>query len=196
MKDARRFADDLESALGAGDFAAVLLRTAGEEEHDVREAVATLAPLVETRGIAFLLDGRPEFAARLDADGAHLTGVDALKRALPSLKPARIAGAGGLKTRHDAMTAGESGADYVMFGEPDLAGRRPPFPAIIERVAWWAELFELPCVGYAANLEEVGSLAAAGADFVALGELVWNGDIAAAVRGAAAAAVRPVEALE
>ena len=57
------------------------------------------------------------------------------------------------------MTAAEQGADYVMFGEPDAAGVRPAFAAIEERVAWWAELFEAPCVGYAAAPEEVAPLA-------------------------------------
>jgi len=196
IEDARLFAPDLESALEAADVAAVLLRFAGsQEEQDLREPVARLAPLIQTRGVALLLDGRPQLARRLDADGAHLTGADALERAVDSLKPERIAGVGGLKTRHDAMTAAESGADYVMFGEPDAAGRRPPFPAIIERVAWWAELFEPTCVGYAGSFEEVGGLAAAGADFVALGDLVWAGGVAAAVR-IAAAAMKPVEGLE
>jgi thiamine-phosphate pyrophosphorylase len=195
IEDARLFATDLESALAAADVAAVLLRFAGGEERDLREPVARLAPLIQTRGVALLLDGRPELARGLDADGAHLTGADALKRAIGSLKPERIAGAGGLKTRHDAMIAAESGADYVMFGEPDTAGRRPPFPAIIERVAWWAELFEPACVGYAGSLEEIGGLTAAGADFVALGDPVWTGGVAAAVR-IAAAAMKPVEPLE
>jgi thiamine-phosphate pyrophosphorylase len=45
--------------------------------------------------------------------------------------------------------------------------------AILDRISWWAELFEVPCVGYAANAEEVEPLAAAGADFVALGEWVF-----------------------
>jgi thiamine-phosphate pyrophosphorylase len=66
------------------------------------------------------------------------------------------------------MVAAEAGADYVMFGEPDAAGRRPSLEAIADRVAWWAELFEVPCVGFAASLEEVEPLAAAGADFVAM----------------------------
>ena len=80
------------------------------------------------------------------------------------------------------MLAAEAGADYVMFGEPDAAGRRPAFDAIAERVAWWAELFEIPCVGFAASLDEVEPLAAAGADFVAVGDCVF-GD----ARGCAAA---------
>jgi thiamine-phosphate pyrophosphorylase len=90
------------------------------------------------------------------------------------LKPDRIAGCGALRTRHDAMLAGEAGADYVMFGEPSQTGSRPAFDAVAERVAWWAELFEVPCVGFANSLEEVGRLAVAGADFVALGDWVFS----------------------
>ena len=58
------------------------------------------------------------------------------------------------------MLAAEAGADYVMFGEPDATGERPGFEAIEERVAWWAEVFETPCVGYAASLDEVAPLVA------------------------------------
>jgi thiamine-phosphate pyrophosphorylase len=84
------------------------------------------------------------------------------------------------------MLAGEAGADYVMFGEPDDAGRRPNFEAVVERVAWWAEVFQPPCVGFAGSAAEVAPLAQAGADFVALGDWIWSAqpDPAAAVRAA------------
>jgi thiamine-phosphate pyrophosphorylase len=72
------------------------------------------------------------------------------------------------------MVAAEAGADYVMFGEPGAAGERPAFDAIAERVAWWAEVFEVPCVGYAASIDEIAPLARAGADFVALGDWLWR----------------------
>jgi thiamine-phosphate pyrophosphorylase len=161
-------ADRLADALGAADVAAVLLRLpVSDERHRINHAKA-VAPTVQDKGAALLLDGFAELAARAGADGAHLTGIEAFRAALPTLKPARIAGCGGLASRHDAMLVAEAGADYVMFGEPDAAGRRPAFDAIAERVAWWAELFEVPCVGFAASLEEVEALAAAGADFVAL----------------------------
>jgi thiamine-phosphate pyrophosphorylase len=61
-----------------------------------------------------------------------------------------------------------------MFGEPDAAGWRPAFSAVAERVAWWADLFEVPCVGFAAALNEVEPLAAAGADFIAVGDCVFE----------------------
>ena len=105
-----------------------------------------------------------------------------MEDAMPSLKPDRIAGVGGLPTRHDSMAAGEAGADYVLFGEPDAEGLRPAVEAIAERLGWWAELFEPPCVGFAASLREAREFAAAGADFVLVGDFIW-----ADPRGAAAA---------
>ena len=72
------------------------------------------------------------------------------------------------------MEAGQAGADYVMFGEPNAAGHRPSFEAVLDRVEWWAEVFEVPCVAYAARLEEIPALVEAGADFVAVGGAVFD----------------------
>ena len=128
-----------------------------------------------------------DLVARAGADGAHVPVIADLPAALGLLKPDRIAGAGGLFTRHDAMQAAELGADYVMFGGP--AGQTE-FSAIEDRIAWWAEVFELPCVGYAATLAEIAPLVAAGADFVAL-DYVW-----AEPRGVAAALTDAVKHLQ
>jgi thiamine-phosphate pyrophosphorylase len=149
------------------------------------EHAQVIAPVVQSRGIALLLDGHPDLVARAGADGAHMTGVAAFEAAFDMLKPGHIAGAGGLATRHDAMRAAEKGADYVMFGEPGPDGRRPDFAVIADRVAWWAELFEPPCVGFAANLDEVGALAAAGADFVAIDVVAAEPDAFSPIQAAA-----------
>ena len=164
----------LAQALGAADIAAVLLRLQGTDDRSQVNLAKALAPTVQDKGAALLLDGHPHLAARAGADGAHLTGTEALTAALATLKPARIAGCGGLETRHDAMFAAESGADYVMFGEPDENGNRPSFDAIADRVAWWAEVFEIPCVGFAASLDEVEPLATLGVDFIAVGDCVFG----------------------
>jgi len=181
----------LGPALAAGDIAAVLLRLEDGEEPTQIERIEALRILIQSNGAALLLDGHPELVARTQADGAHLTGIEAFKAAAPGLKPTYIAGCGGLATRHDAMLAAESGADYVMFGEPDRYGQRPGFEAVLERVSWWAETLTIPCVGYAESLDEVTALARAGADFVAIGEAIWR-DGAAAVE----AAVRRLSVME
>jgi thiamine-phosphate pyrophosphorylase len=184
--------DRLAAALAAADIAAVLLPLPQADERARIDHAKALAATVQDKGAALLLDGHADLAARAGVDGAHLGGVEALSAALPTLKPTRIAGCGRLATRHDAMLAAEAGADYVMFGEPDTTGRRPSFDAVVERVAWWAELFEIPCVGFAASLDEVKPLAAAGADFVAIGDCIFadaRGDAAAVAEAARRLAV-------
>jgi thiamine-phosphate pyrophosphorylase len=170
---AAEFSQSLAQALRGIDAAAVLLRLVDADERSLINAVKGAAP-VQDAGAALLVDGRTDVVARGGADGAHLIGVGALRAALPQLKPGRIAGAGGLESRHDAMEAAEAGADYVMFGEPDADGTRPGLAAVIDRVAWWAELFEIPCVAYAGGLDEIEPLAAAGADFIALGAALFG----------------------
>jgi thiamine-phosphate pyrophosphorylase len=174
LADGASFADTINAALAAGDVAAVLLRLSETDERTLINTTKSIAAVVQRRNVALLLDGRPDLVARAGADGAHLTGIDALRAALPALKPDRIAGAAGLRSRHDAMLAGETDADYVMFGEPDRRGNRPPLPALEERLAWWAELFQPPCIGYAANADEIRPLAQTGADFIALGDWIWT----------------------
>jgi thiamine-phosphate pyrophosphorylase len=161
------------AALGLADVAAVLLRLPAADERSLINHVKALAPMVQDRGAALLIEGHPDIAAKAGADGAHCAGLDEFQAALATLKPERIVGCGALATRHDAMLAAEFGADYVMFGEPEHDGQRPSFDAVLERIAWWAEVFEIPCVGFAASAEEIEPLAAAGADFVALGEWIF-----------------------
>jgi thiamine-phosphate pyrophosphorylase len=172
----------LPGLLAGADVAAVLVRLKPTDQRTMISRVKTLAPAIQDSGAALLLDGHVELVARAGADGAHLTGIAAMEDALPTLKPDRIIGVGGLSTRHDSMAAGEAGADYVLFGEPDARKQRPSAEAIAERLQWWAELFEPPCVGFAASREEAYEFAAAGADFVLVGDFIWNDP-----RGAAAA---------
>jgi thiamine-phosphate pyrophosphorylase len=172
--EAAGLADLLAAASVAGDIAAVIVRLLPASDAELSVRARALLPFAQERNIAYLLYDHAALAAKIGADGAHLSGTPALRDALPMLRPGLIAGAGGLASRHDAMLAGELGADYVMFGEPDAAGKSPSFGAIVERVAWWAEIFEIPCVAFAETVDQIGELARAGADFIALAAAVWS----------------------
>jgi thiamine-phosphate pyrophosphorylase len=187
VDDPAALAASLAGALAAADVAAVLLRLKPVDHRTMISHAKALAPVIQAGGAAVLLEGQMlaghvELVARSGADGAHVTGIAAMEDALPSLKPDRIIGVGGLATRHDSMAAGEAGADYVLFGERDAKGQRPSIEAIAERLQWWAELFEPPCIGFAESREEAHEFVAAGADFVLVGDFIW-----ADPRGAAAA---------
>jgi thiamine-phosphate pyrophosphorylase len=174
LAEVEAVAAQLPALIKEFDIAAVLLRLADADERTLISRIKTVAPAVQTSDAALLVDQHYGLVARGGADGANVDGIDAMREAEPSLKPARILGVGGLSTRHDAMLVGESSADYLLFGEPDAHNKRPSPDAIFERLQWWAEVFEPPCVGYAATLEEVALFASTGADFIMVADFVWT----------------------
>jgi len=185
LADSASFAAGLDAALAAGDVASLLIRFADADERANEAIVRALAPAAQDKGVAVLVEAAPNVALRAGADGAHVSGCgEALVDAVKKLSPRYIVGVGDLETRDDSMRAGEAGVDYVMFADPDR-------DALIERVAWWAELFNTPCVARAETLADVAPLVEAGADFVLLDDAVWRD-----ARGPAAAVAEAQTKLE
>ena len=177
------FAPALQEALAGAQaagcaIACVYLDVAALSDGDASRIASPLAPLAQAAGAAVLVND-PRVAGRIKADGVHVRASGealegALAEAAESMRPDRIVGAGLLRSRHDAMTAGESDVDYICFGEPSPDGWRPDFSDTLERVSWWADVFNVPCVGYAGTSDEAVQIAQAGADFVALGDAIWS----------------------
>ena len=173
----------LASWLAAEPFAAVVLRAAGGDEALARAAKA-LGPTIQKAGAALLLDAPVDArtVARCGADGAQFPfGSKVLVEGIESLKPDRIVGVCGLRSRHEAMDAGEMAVDYILFGEPRADGSLPETDRTVERAEWWAEIFNMPCVAYAHDLVSVPVLAATGAEFLALGPWIFEADDPAAL---------------
>ena len=80
------------------------------------------------------------------------------------------------------MEAGEAGIDYLMFGGLYPDGVAPDPETVLARTAWWAEIFETPCIGVAATGDAIGPLAETGAEFVGLESGLWLQDPAAVAR--------------
>ncbi|HVB89114.1 MAG TPA: thiamine phosphate synthase [Beijerinckiaceae bacterium] len=177
LTDAAAFLPRLEAVLEAVDVACLLLDLDLREASQAKKLVRAIAAPAQRRDAAVLVRD-PVLAARAGADGVHIGASERLeadlRAAIDSLRPERIVGVGGLRTRHEAMIAGELEADYLMFGEPSGEHASDPPQDTLERVSWWAEIFTAPCVGYASEIEAAAALARAGADFVALGEAVWS----------------------
>ncbi|MBI3275262.1 MAG: thiamine phosphate synthase [Methylocystis sp.] len=165
----------LDAALDASDVACVLLRFLTRDSAQAAEIIRAAAKPVQARGVALLIEGEPDLVLRTDADGLHVAGCgDALTMAIKRLAPKHIVGAGALGSRDEAMRAGEAGADYVLFGDAGADGVAPTLEATLERTRWWAEIFNTPCVALAPTLDAAQLLAAAGADFVMLGDCIWS----------------------
>src|SRR5262249_31550373 len=125
-QDTGGLAQRLAEALAAADIAAVLLRLPDGDERARVDHVKALAPAIQNKGTAFLLDAHAKLAVRTGADGAHLGGIEALTAALPLLKPTRIARCGRVASRPDALPAGEAGAAHATFGRARASGGGPP----------------------------------------------------------------------
>ena len=175
--DPGRFADDLAAALDAGDVAAVQLRLKPITDDALRRAIDVLRPVAQSRGVAFLLNDRPDLVRESGCDGAHVGADDMdVAAARRLLGPDLTLGASCYASRDRAMAAGEAGADYVAFGAffPTIT-KEAPARAAPEILAWWAELMELPAVAIGGiNAENCAPLVAAGADFLAVISAVWG----------------------
>ena len=193
------FAPLLSAACSAGTVAAVQLRMAAADERTLVNALKVLAPVAQENGAAVLLAVAGEAPVELDlalvaarggADGVHVEAhLETVRELRGRLRDERILGVGGVRSKHDAMALGEEGVDYLLFGEPRRDGSLPHLDSVEERAAWWAEIFETPCVAFAPDLAAVPRLSATRAEFVALGEAVWahEGGPGAAIRAATAA---------
>jgi thiamine-phosphate pyrophosphorylase len=162
--------------LGAGDVACVQLRLKGASDDDVLRAAERLMPIAQAADAAFLINDRPDLAARIGADGVHVGQTDApYAEARRILGPDRIIGVTCHASRHLAMEAGEAGADYVAFGAfyPSTT-KEPAHQADVELLTWWADLMEVPCVAIGGiTAENAEPLVRAGADFLAVAAGVW-----------------------
>lgn len=175
--DPRDFAPRLEEALRGGKVAALQIRRKPATDREIEEAVRVLLPICHRHDVAVLLNDRPDIAARLGCDGAHVGQEDmALAEARRLMGPEAMIGVTCHDSRHLAMEAAEEGADYVAFGAffPTTT-KEPKTRADVELLRWWSELMTVPCVAIGGiTVENCGELVAAGVDFLAVSAGVWQ----------------------
>ncbi|RVT84278.1 thiamine phosphate synthase [Rhodobacteraceae bacterium CCMM004] len=187
--DPAPFADTLAAVLDAHPVACLRLAlTTGDDDRQARAADA-LREVAHARDVPLVSTDRSGLAARLGLDGVHLTdGARSVRKARKALPADAIVGAHCGQSRHDGMTAGESGADYVAFG-PVGASALEDDRAPLDLFQWWSETIELPVVAEGrVDAEAIAALLAA-TDFFALGEEIWRDDDPAAALGRLIAAM-------
>lgn len=172
----------LGAALSGGDVASVILPQYGLDDASFQTLAESLVPVVQARGAAAMIAGDTRVAARVKADGVHVDGKpDVLADAIDRLQDKMMVGAGGAKTRDDALDLGEQRPDYVFFGRFGYDNTPAPHHRNLTLGAWWAEMIEVPCIVMGgSDVASVGEVARTGVEFVALGAAVFGADDPAA----------------
>lgn len=182
IDDINAFADACAQALDGGDVASLQIRlksrdgVAAPDKHI--EAVAKqIIPMAQAKGVAVLINDRPDLAKKLNADGVHIGQDDVtLKEARKIVGEDMIVGVTCHDSRHLGMEAGEQGADYVAFGAfYPTQTKDPKAKAELETLTWWQQFIEIPCVAIGGiTVENAAPLIEAGADFLAVSSGVWD----------------------
>jgi len=165
-----------EAALDGGDIACVQIRLKGLDDDGLARAIDALRPPAQRRGIAVLLNDRPDLAFETGCDGVHIGQEDgSFAQARKTLGPNGIVGVTCHDSRHLAMEAGEAGADYVAFGAFfPTSTKEAKFTAELDLLKWWADLFTVPSVAIGGiTVDNCRPLVEAGADFLAVSGGVW-----------------------
>jgi thiamine-phosphate pyrophosphorylase len=168
------FSDKLQRVLDVTEIACVRLAMATRDEVRIARAADALREVMHQRDIALVIAEHQGMVERLGLDGVHLLDGSRNVRAVrKSLGSDAIIGAFCGTSKHDGMTAAESGADYVAFGPVGATGLGDGSVAELDLFEWWSEMIEVPVVAEGAlTTGTIGDLAAV-TDFLGIGDEIW-----------------------
>ena len=178
------FPGKLASVLDAFEIACLRLAMATRDEDRLSRAADAVREVAHARDIAVVIDTHVGLAERLGLDGVHLTdGARSVRATRKALGADAIVGAFCGASRHDGMSAGEAGADYVAFGPVGLSSLGDGTRAEAELFAWWSEMIEIPVVAEGHLDADLIAELAPVTDFFGIGEEIWrHEDAVAAMR--------------
>lgn len=172
--DLGTFPDRLARVLDGVETACLRLSLATRDEDRLMRAADAVREIAHRVDVALVIDTHVMLADRLGLDGVHLVdGTRSVRTARKTLGPDAIVGAWCTQSRHDGMTAGEHGADYVAFG-PVSGALGDGEVAEHELFAWWTEMIEVPVVAEGGLTPELVRTLAPVTDFFAVGEEIWR----------------------
>lgn len=175
--DLETYPDILARILDSTDIACLRLDMASKDESDVSRAADTLREVAHARDVALVITDHVLMVERLGLDGVHLTDAARTVRfARKSLSPEAIVGSFCGALRHDGLSAGESGADYVSFGPVGASPLGDGTVAEKDLFQWWSDVVEVPVVAEGGLTQVLITDLAPITDFFGIGDEIWSTD--------------------
>jgi thiamine-phosphate pyrophosphorylase len=175
-EDAAAFEQRLRAAISGGDIASIILPAYELDEASFQAFAERIVPVAQAANIAAIIAEDTRIGGRVGADGLHLeTGRAALEEAIERFQDRMTVGAGGAKTRDNALDLGEARPDYMFFGRFGYDNKPEPHNRNLALGQWWAEMIEIPCIVMAgSDIASVETVAETRCEFVALSSAVFG----------------------
>ncbi|MDG4910232.1 MULTISPECIES: thiamine phosphate synthase [unclassified Mesorhizobium] len=163
------------TAFDGGDVASLILPENGMDDAAFQAFAEKIVPIAQAAGVAVIIAGDSRIAGRVHADGIHVeANRQELAETIERLADRMMVGAGGAKTRDEALELGEERPDYMFFGRFGYDNKPEPHHRNLALGEWWAQMIQIPCIVMAGSeLASVETVAATGAEFVALSSAVF-----------------------
>ena len=170
------FPDRLAAVLDSTEVSCLRLNLASRDEDRVMRAADACRDVAHSRDVPLVITDHAALVERLGLDGVHLTDPRPLRKLRADWGADPIIGAFCGTSRHDGMTAGEAGADYVTFGPCGSSALGAGDTAEVELFQWWSEMIEVPVVAEGTLTVEIIKALSQATDFISLGEEIWLAD--------------------
>lgn len=175
--DPEVFASQIARVLDGVDIACLRLSLGTRDEDILMRAADAAREVGHARDVAVVIDDHLVLAERLGLDGVHLTdGARSVRKARKDLGADAIVGAFCAASRHDGMSAGEAGADYVAFGPVGATSLGDGSQAPFDLFQWWSEVIEVPVIAEGALTAELVGKFGPVTDFFAVGAEIWSAE--------------------
>ncbi len=182
--DIETFPDRLSACLDSIEIGCVRLALATKDDAKIARAADALRAVTHARDVALVIESHVLMVDRLGLDGVHLLdAARSVKKIRKDLGDDAIVGAFCGNSRHDGMTAGELGADYISFGPVGATGLGDGRTADLDLFAWWSDMIEVPVVAEGALTAELIRHLTPHTDFFGIGDEIWREDDAVAALG-------------
>ncbi|MDX8353570.1 thiamine phosphate synthase [Cognatiyoonia sp. IB215182] len=179
--DLSRFPAQLAACLDQVPVACVRLALGTKDDARIVKAADALREVTHARDVPLVIDSHILMVERLGLDGVHLPdGARSVRQVRKDLGEDAIVGSYCGNSRHDGMTAGELGADYVSFGPVGVTALGDGRQAELELFEWWSMMIEVPVVAEGALDQVLIRTLAPHTDFFGIGQEIWGADDAAA----------------
>ena len=173
--DLATYPDLLSKVLDTHDIACLRLTLATRDEQLITRSADAIREVSHARDVAVVIDTHIALAEKLGLDGVHLgDGARSVRKTRETLGADAIVGTFAGASKHDGMSAGEAGADYVAFGPVGESLLGDGTRAERTLFEWWSEAIEVPIVAEGDLSEEVIAAFAPVTDFFAIGDEIWR----------------------